>query len=145
MGDTEYNAVSQKIIFVWKNWQIPETRYDNVTLIPIRNPRWKQKRTEGYVIVSNQRHNSVVHIAFSVVIGGGVRLETHIPHRTQLRTISMIFTFDNKFDQTDEVDYMFIFKIKHQYSFWIIAHILFNALLRVWNRFSRPRFSHSVT
>ena len=24
---------------------------------------------------------------------------------------------------------MFIFQIKHQYSFWIIAHILFNALL----------------
>ena len=96
---------------------LTETRYDNVILIPIRNPRWEQKRTEDYVIVSNQRHNSVVHIAFSVVIGGGVRLETHIPHRTQLRTISMIFTFDNKFDQTDEVDYMFIFKIKHQYSF----------------------------
>jgi hypothetical protein len=39
------------------------------------------------------------------------------PHRKQLRTISMIFTFDNKFDQTDEADYMFIFHIKHQYSF----------------------------
>ena len=60
----------------------------------------------------------------------------------QLRTISMIFTFDNKFDQTDEVDYMFIFQIKHQYSFCIIAHILFNALLWVLNRFSRPCFSH---
>jgi hypothetical protein len=29
----------------------------------------------------------------------------------------MIFTFDNKFDQTDEADYMFIFQIQHQYSF----------------------------
>jgi hypothetical protein len=28
------------------------------------------------------------------------------PHRTQLRTISMIFTFDNKFDQADEADYL---------------------------------------
>ena len=36
-----------------------------------------------------------------------------------------------KFDQIDEADCMFIFQIKHQYSFWIIAHILFNALLRV--------------
>ena len=54
----------------------------------------------------------------------------------QLRTISMIFIFDNKFDQADEDDYMFIFQIKHQYSFWIIAHILFNALLRVLSRFS---------
>ena len=52
-----------------------------------------------------------------------------------------------KFDQIDEADCMFIFQIKHQYSFWIIAHILFNALLRVltWNRFSWPRSSHSVT
>jgi hypothetical protein len=25
----------------------------------------------------------------------------------------MIFIFDNKFDQTDEADYMFIFQIKH--------------------------------
>jgi hypothetical protein len=63
-------------------------------------------------------------------------------HRTQLRTISMIFTFDNKFDQIDEADYMFIFQIKHQYYFWIIAHIL---LLRVLKRFSWPRFSHSET
>ena len=39
----------------------------------------------------------------------------------------MILTFDNKFDQIDEADCMFIFQIKHQYSFWIIAHILFNA------------------
>jgi hypothetical protein len=54
----------------------------------------------------------------------------------------MIFTFDNKFDQTDEADYMLIFQIKHQYSFWIIAHILFNALLRVLNRFSWPRLTH---
>jgi hypothetical protein len=48
--------------------------------------------------------------------------------RTQLRTISMILTvaFDNKCDQIDEADCMFIFQIKHQYSFWIIAHILFN-------------------
>ena len=38
-------------------------------------------------------------------------------HRTQLRTISMIFTFDNKLDQTDTAYYMFIFQIKHQYSF----------------------------
>ena len=38
----------------------------------------------------------------------------------------MILTvaFDNKFDQIDEADYMFIFQIKHQYSFWIIVHIL---------------------
>jgi hypothetical protein len=38
---------------------------------------------------------------------------------TQLRTISMILTvtFDNKFDQIDEADCMFIFQIKHQYSF----------------------------
>ena len=36
-----------------------------------------------------------------------------------------------KFNQIDEADCMFIFQIKHQYSFWIIAHILFNALLRV--------------
>ena len=36
----------------------------------------------------------------------------------------MIFTFDNKFYQADEADYMFIFQIKHQYSFWIIVHIL---------------------
>jgi hypothetical protein len=39
--------------------------------------------------------------------------------------------FDNKFGQTDEADYMFIFQIKHQYSFWIIADTLFNALLRM--------------
>ena len=38
-----------------------------------------------------------------------------------------------KFDQIDEADCIFIFQIKHQYSFWIIAHILFNALLRVFN------------
>ena len=30
----------------------------------------------------------------------------------------------NKFDQIDEADCMFIFQIKHQYSFWIIPHIL---------------------
>ena len=53
--------------------------------------------------------------------------------------------FDNKFDQIDEADCMFIFQIKHQYSVWIIARILFNALLRVLNRFSWPRSSHSVT
>jgi hypothetical protein len=46
--------------------------------------------------------------------------------------------FDNKFDQIDEADCMFMFQIKHQYSFWIIAHILFNALLRVLNRFAVP-------
>ena len=65
-------------------------------------------------------------------------IRTRLPHRTQLRTISMILTvaFDNKCDQIDEADCMFIFQIKHQYSFWIIAHILFNALLRVLNRFS---------
>jgi hypothetical protein len=41
------------------------------------------------------------------------------PPRTQLRTLSMILTvaFDNKFDQIDEADCMFIFQIKHQYSF----------------------------
>jgi hypothetical protein len=40
----------------------------------------------------------------------------YIPHQTQLQTISMIFTFDNKFGQTDEADYKctcFIFQIKH--------------------------------
>ena len=60
-------------------------------------------------------------------------IRTRYPHRTQLRTISMILTvaFDNKFDQIDEADCMFIFQIKHQYSFCVIAHILFNALLRV--------------
>ena len=31
--------------------------------------------------------------------------------------ITMILTFDNKFDQIDEADCMFIFQIKHQYSF----------------------------
>ena len=72
-------------------------------------------------------------------------IRTRQPHRTQLRTISMILIFDNKFDQIDEADCMFIFQIKHQYSFWIIIHILFNALLRVLNRFSWPRSSHSVT
>ena len=48
-------------------------------------------------------------------------IHTRYPHRTQLRTISMILTFDNKFDQIDEAGCMFIFQIKHQYSFWIIA------------------------
>jgi hypothetical protein len=33
-------------------------------------------------------------------------IRTRQPHRTQLRTISMILTFDNKFDQIDEVDCM---------------------------------------
>jgi hypothetical protein len=34
-----------------------------------------------------------------------------------IKIISMILTFDNKFDQIDEADCMFIFQIKHQYSF----------------------------
>ena len=34
----------------------------------------------------------------------------------------LIVAFDNKFDHIDEADCMFIFQIKHQYSFWIIAH-----------------------
>ena len=29
---------------------------------PIRNPRWKQKRTEGYVIVSNIYHGKLSHL-----------------------------------------------------------------------------------
>jgi hypothetical protein len=43
----------------------------------------------------------------------------------------MILTFDNKFDQIDEADCMFIFQIKHQYSFWIIAQIVLWVLKRV--------------
>ena len=40
-------------------------------------------------------------------------IRTRYPHRTQLRTISMILTvvFDNKFDQIDEADCMFIFRV----------------------------------
>jgi hypothetical protein len=50
----------------------------------------------------------------------------YLPHRTQLRTHLMILTFDNKFDQIDEADCMFIFQINHQYSFGIIVQYTTN-------------------
>ena len=56
-----------------------------------------------------------------------------------------------KFDQIDEADCMFIFQIKHQYSFWIIAHMTLNTNQSIiyysmhCYGFSWPRSSHSVT
>jgi hypothetical protein len=32
---------------------------------PIRNPRWEQKRTEGYVIVSNMQQDNKAGIKFN--------------------------------------------------------------------------------
>jgi hypothetical protein len=38
--------------------------------------------------------------------------------------ILLTVAFDNKFDQIDEADCMFIFQIKHQYSFcWFYAYV----------------------
>jgi hypothetical protein len=55
---------------VYWHWIIPPLvtisitsipRYDNVTLIP---PRWEQKRTEGYVIVSNHPIQCEIKVCF---------------------------------------------------------------------------------
>jgi hypothetical protein len=52
---TTYNGIRTKNRPVWITLGAAPIRW----MRPIRNPRWEQKRTEGYVIVSNIFHASV--------------------------------------------------------------------------------------
>jgi hypothetical protein len=94
---SEYQNTISTGVIVWGAYSVA---YSTVILVHKRKVGWGT--WGGGVNIYSIYF--VYYIFHKVGVGRG-------SYRTQLRTISMIFTFDNKFDQTDEAEYMFIFQI----------------------------------
>jgi hypothetical protein len=107
---TTYNGIRTKNHPVWITLGAAPIRW----MGPIRNPRWEQKQTEGYVIVSNA-DTEILSARLLIILSMARWISTRLPN-----TILLTFVKNYKI-----LSYHFLFKKKY----WWCVHILLKAVI----------------